>query len=307
MTRLLAVSGGIDSMFLLERSFREGGDFAVAHCNFQLRGAESDEDEAFVRAWCGQRQVRCFTRRFETAEKARREGISLEMAARSLRYDWFAALCRTAGFGAVVTAHNADDNAETLLLHLLRGCGSRGWRGMAAESTVPGHPDIRLLRPLLGWERADIRAWMEAEGCRWREDSSNGDEHFLRNKLRHQVLPVFRELNPAFVRTLNADMAHLAQADDIADAYFQSVKPALVQADGIPVHALLALAHWPYVLWRLVEDCRLNPETFDKLLALLQKYRTAPRGTVTLGSKQFQSPTHLLYFKRKKLIISKVP
>ena len=268
MKILLAVSGGIDSMYMAERSLR--GDlsssvdceFAVAHCNFGLRGDESDGDEQFVRDWCAARGVKLFVRRFETSEYAAAHGISIEMAARELRYAWFSELCSAEGFDAVSVAHNADDNAETLLLNLLRGCGSRGLRGMSADS---GEYPSRIIRPLLGVSRSEIRAWMEAEGLPWREDSTNTDTYFKRNKLRSKVMPVFAEINPSYLRTLAADMERFAQVDDIAEDYYRQAFEVCVLPDGaIDLKKVVTFKHWEYLLFRFTEG-RLNADGLLRL------------------------------------------
>ena len=178
-----------------------GAVFSVAHCNFRLRGGESDGDEAFVRSWCANRGIECFVESFDTRAYAAAHGVSIEMAARELRYAWFAGLCREKGFEAVAVAHNADDNAETLILNLLRGTGIRGVRGMAGREGV--------LRPLLGTSRSEIRSWMTEHGCSWRDDSTNAESDCRRNLIRNEIFPLFARINPSFVRTLNADMRRL--------------------------------------------------------------------------------------------------
>lgn len=302
MRVLLAVSGGIDSMYMLYRAQElfPGASYAVAHCNFRLRGADSDGDEEFVRHECGRLGVECFARRFDTVGYAAENGISIEMAARELRYAWFAELCSARGFDALATAHNANDNAETLILNLLRGTGTKGMRGI---------PSGDVMRPLLGTTRDDIRKWMEASGMQWREDRTNAENEARRNKIRNQVFPVFAEINPSFVRTLGADMERIRQTDDIAEDYFREAAGRILSngQDGsvqVSVTGLLSLRHWRYVLWRTLEDCSFSAETFDKLCTLLERYRTSPSGTVTLSGKTFQSPTHLLRARRKQLIIS---
>ena len=295
---LLAFSGGTDTMYLANRApeLFPGARFAVAHCNFALRGAESDGDEAFVRDWCAAHGLECFVRRFDTAGYAAEHGVSIEMAARELRYAWFAELCRDGGFEAVAVAHNADDNAETLVLNLLRGTGTRGLRGMGDRDGI--------VRPLLGTTRAEIRNWMNAHGCAWRDDSTNADSTPKRNRIRNEVFPVFAKINPSFIRTLGDDMERFARVDDIAEAWFRSVRDGLTTEDGaVRIPAVLALEHWEYALWRLLEGAGLSGPTFGKLVALLRRYKDEPRGTVTIGGKTFEGNGTVLAIDRELIIL----
>lgn len=304
---LLAVSGGIDSMYLLNRAgeFFAGEQFAVAHCNFALRGKESDGDEEFVRTYCSERQIRLFCRRFDTAGVAAGRGISIEMAARDLRYAWFADLCREHGFRAVAVAHNANDNAETMMLNLLRGTGSRGLRGMSADGTLTS-PPVRIIRPMLGITREEIRGWMEERKFPWREDSTNAGADVKRNRLRNLVFPLLADINPSFIRTLSADMAHLRDVDDIAEEYYRKAVARVVpEEDVIDVKALLADRHWKYLLFRLVEHCGLSEATLGKLTSLLERYRNGAPGTVTLSGKTFESPTYSISAVGKTLVVNK--
>ena len=214
---LVAVSGGIDSMCLMEKVRQEGGPFAVAHCNFGLRGAESDADEAFVRSQATRYGIPCHVKRFDTEAFASAEGISIEMAARRLRYHWFGQLCREHGYEAVAVAHNANDNAETLILNLLRGTGLRGITGMKAEGFLPDPDfgDIPLRRPLLSMTREKIEAFAREQGLSWREDSTNALNGYKRNKIRNLVFPVFATINPSFIQTLNRDMDRFASELDL--------------------------------------------------------------------------------------------
>ena len=288
---LLAVSGGVDSMYMLARSSElfPGDEVAVAHCNFGLRGSESDGDEEFVRGWCAAHGFRCFVRRFPTSEYASGNHISIEMAARDLRYAWFAELLSCEGFDAVAVAHNADDNAETLLLNLLRGTGTRGLRGMGSRG-LPGGGLV--LRPLLRISRAEIEAWMKEHGVPHREDSSNASEVYKRNRIRHSVFPVFAEINPSFLKTLGADMRHFAQVDDIADEWFRENAPKVAEgwqeaAGGrgpvISIPSLMALPHWEYMLWRLLEPYGFDEPTLEDLKGVL-----LAGGTVS--GKTFEAP-----------------
>ena len=211
---LVAVSGGIDSMCLAEKVRLEGGPFAIAHCNFGLRGEESDGDEEFVRAWAARYGVQCHVKHFDTLEYAASEKISTEMAARRLRYRWFGQLCKKHGYEAVAVAHNANDNAETLILNLLRGTGLKGITGMKKEGFIPD-PDfagIPLIRPLLDMTREDIEAYAAEQGLKWREDRTNAQNEYKRNKIRNLVFPVFKEINPSCISTLNEDMKRFAEA-----------------------------------------------------------------------------------------------
>ena len=276
MKILLAVSGGIDSMFMAERylSMDGAGAIAVAHCNFNLRGEESDGDEAFVREWCERNGVEFICKSFDTSKDAVEKGISIEMAARDLRYAWFAQLCRERGFSGVAVAHNADDNAETLILNLLRGTGGRGMRGMQARSAVPGAPDVTLLRPLLNTTRKEIAEWMTAAGKTWREDSTNSKSLFKRNKVRNKVFPLFKEMNPSFVKTLTRNMRYFSQEDDIADDYYQEHKGEVFSQGRISIPALLGLKHWEYVLYRIAEPYGFNMQTLEAVARSLKESRT---------------------------------
>ena len=217
------------------------------------------------------------------------------MAARELRYAWFDELCREHGYEAVAVAHNADDNAETLILNLLRGTGTRGLRGMGDRD--------RIVRPLLGTTREEIRTWMQEHGCGWREDSTNADNAPKRNRIRNEVFPAFARINPSFVRTLGDDMRRFARVDDIADAWFRSVRDGLTGEGGaIRIPAVLALEHWEYALWRLVEPYALSGPTFEKLVALLRRYREEPRGTVTIGGKVFEGNGTALVIENELLM-----
>ena len=217
---LVAVSGGIDSMCLAEKVRQSGEPFAIAHCNFSLRGADSDGDEAFVRAWAASHGITCHVKSFETSAYAAQEGISIEMAARRLRYHWFGELCREHGYSGVAVAHNANDNAETLILNLLRGTGIRGIIGMKASGFIPDpdFADVPLLRPLLGMTREDIEAFAAENGLQWREDATNALNDYKRNKIRNLVFPVFREINPRFVEVLNRDMERISSEIESAGA-----------------------------------------------------------------------------------------
>ena len=209
-------------MCMADMFSRAGVEYAVAHCNFHLRGAESDADAEFVQEWAENHGVQFFREDFDTAAYAAEHGVSIEMAARDLRYAWFTRVAAEEGFDAVAVAHNANDNAETLILNLLRGTGLRGLRGMAADGLLP--EGIRLLRPMLGMTREEIEVYAEEHRVEYRVDSTNADTGYKRNRIRNAVFPEFKEINPSFVRTLNADMERFTQVDDIAEDYFREAE-----------------------------------------------------------------------------------
>ena len=272
---LLAVSGGIDSMYLANRASElfPGALLALAHCNFCLRGEESDGDEAFVRQWCRERGMECHVKRFDTLGYAEAHGLSTEMAARELRYGWFAQLCSEYGYEATAIAHNADDDAETLMLNLIRGTGLRGISGMGER---PG-----IVRPLLRTSREEIRKWMLEHGCSWREDSTNAQSLYKRNVLRNEIFPRLRDLNPSLTATLCEDMERFAQAGAIVEDYWLDARERVLCGDGsIDLRALLGLKHWEYVLWRLLEGSGIRKGEFEDL-------RDALRSGRQIGGKRF--------------------
>ena len=217
---LLAVSGGGDSMCLADMWLRAFGpdSFAMAHCNFNLRGEDSDADEALVTEWAESNGVRLHKVSFDTVGYAEGNGVSIEMAARDLRYGWFGQLCEEYGYAAVVTAHHADDNAETMVLNMVRGTGLKGLSGMKPVSPLPlSSREISLLRPLLTFTRKQIEGYLFAQKVPYREDKTNASVEYRRNSIRHEVFPLFGKMNPSYVRTLNREMTYFKDASDIVE------------------------------------------------------------------------------------------
>jgi tRNA(Ile)-lysidine synthase len=187
---LLAVSGGLDSMTLAHLLHQSGISFSMAHCNFGLRGVESDGDETFVREMARRLDVKVYVRKFETKPYSKAMGISTQMAARDLRYKWFEELLEQEGFAGLVVAHHADDQVETVLLNLLRGTGIEGMFGMSDTRD-------KVIRPLLPFRRSELEAFAWHEGYQWREDRTNQTSDYKRNFLRHQVVPRLKEFDPS--------------------------------------------------------------------------------------------------------------
>ena len=300
---LLAVSGGIDSMCMADLFRRTGLPFAVAHCNFHLRGSESDGDEALVREWARKNGVKFHLNGFDTAAFASGHGISIEMAARELRYAWFSDLCRSEHYCALCVAHNANDNVETLFLNIVRGTGLKGLSGMAEDTVVPYGDEnvpVRLLRPLLTFTRSRIEGYVRKYSIGFREDRTNAMTDYKRNKIRHLVFPVLEEMNPSFFRTVSEEMLYFAQAGAIADSYFDSVSADIVtDEDGtvsLDLAGLMALEHWEYVLYRFMDRFGFHKSAVVSLTSLLKSDRT-------FAGKIFESQEYMVTTASGKLMI----
>lgn len=309
-TALLAVSGGIDSMCLasLFLNSSAGMRFAVAHCNFHLRGEDSDSDEALVAAWCGRNGVRYHKADFDTEQYASSHNVSIEMAARELRYDWFASLCRDNGYYGVAVAHNANDNAETLILNLLRGTGLRGITGMQVETVVPVTRDelsgVRLLRPMLSFSREQIEEYVAANSLVYHDDRTNAETVYKRNRIRHLVFPVFESLNPSFLTTFAREMNAFSEVQEIADDYFISVRESVCEParkdELLRVNAvrLCHLKHYKYVLYRLLEAYGFRDRLLEPVARLLESGKT-------FSGKIFEAPGYELITAGECLIVRK--
>lgn len=309
-TALLAVSGGIDSICLasLFLNSSAGRRFAVAHCNFHLRGEDSDSDEALVAAWCGRNGVRYHKADFDTEQYASSHSVSIEMAARELRYDWFASLCKDNGYYGVAVAHNANDNAETLILNLLRGTGLRGITGMQVETVVPVTRDelsgVRLLRPMLSFSRKQIEEYVAANSLEYHDDRTNAETVYKRNRIRHLVFPVFESLNPSFLTTFAREMNAFSEVQEIADDYFISVRESVCEPAGkddlLRVNAvrLCHLKHYKYVLYRLLEVYGFRDRLLEPVVRLLESGKT-------FSGKVFEAPGYELITAGECLIVRK--
>lgn len=206
---LLAVSGGIDSIVLVHLFNQLGYDIAIAHCNFGLRGEESDGDEQFVRKLAVKDDILIYVSNFETKQYALSSKVSIQIAARELRYNWFAEIMQQHGYDYLLTAHHADDSAETFLINFTRGTGIEGLLGIPQQNG-------NIARPLLPFTREEIETYAKDNNIQWREDSSNASDKYLRNKLRHHILPLLKELNPSFSQSFAQTIENLRQAQALA-------------------------------------------------------------------------------------------
>jgi tRNA(Ile)-lysidine synthase len=219
---IIAISGGIDSVVLAYLCKALNFNFALAHCNFNLRDKESDTDEAFIVELAEKLDVEVFIQNFDTQSYAKANKRSIQMAARELRYNWFAELAEQLQFNYILTAHHADDNLETFLINFTRGTGLNGLTGIPVINA-------NIVRPLLQFSREDIEAYANMESIKWREDSSNASRKYLRNKLRHEVIPILKEINPQLLDSFQNTIVNLNDTADIVEESLNAVaKRAIV-------------------------------------------------------------------------------
>ena len=214
---LLAVSGGIDSMVMAHLFLRRNHKEGIAHCNFSLRGQESDKDEELVRQFAADNNIPFYTIRFETKAYAKKNKLSVQMAARELRYNWFEEIRGKNGFDSVAVAHNLNDNIETLLINLIRGTGLAGMAGIKPLNN-------NIIRPMLFATRQEIQTYCDKNKIVFREDKSNADTKYTRNKIRHQVIPVIKEINPSVELTLNETAERFSGFNEIVSDYISQLK-----------------------------------------------------------------------------------
>lgn len=210
---LVCVSGGPDSMALLDLMRQCSVKIAAAHVNFHLRPGECDTDQKLVEDYCQLHHIELHVKHFNTLEYARDNSVSVEMAARELRYSWFEEIRRSLGLAFIAVAHNANDNAETLLLNLTRGTGLRGICGMKGN----GSSCSRIIRPLLGIERKSIIDYLNNHGVGYAVDSTNASNDYKRNKLRNSVFPLLKEINSSIIATMNSNAANFNAAMEVLD------------------------------------------------------------------------------------------
>jgi tRNA(Ile)-lysidine synthase len=290
---VLALSGGIDSIVLADLLLKAKVEFVAAHCNFHLRGDESDGDEKFVHDFAEKHGIRCFVKHFETEKYAAENGISIEMAARDLRYAWFEELRRQLGYDKIAVAHHADDQAETFFINLLRGAGLRGLKGMQPQNGV-------IIRPLLWTSREQIRQYAVENHITWREDHTNAESVYLRNKIRNQLLPVFDELHPEARQGLYKSLKHLASENGLYRELLQEKLNQIIERNGkiqsIP-HSAFSIQHSAFQL--LFEWLRNYNFNTDQCHFIFEALETG------IGNKYY-SPTHQLVIGRDNLQLSEI-
>lgn len=289
---LAAVSGGRDSVVLAELLHRGGYRFEIAHCNFHLRGDESDRDEQFVRDLANQYGVPCHVAQFDTDAYASEKKVSTEMAARELRYEWFEKVRQERRLDLIAVAHHRDDAIETFFINLLRGAGLAGLCGMKAQN---GH----VVRPLLHVSREEIDRYIAENGLHYVEDRTNATDLYLRNRIRHQLMPLMRDLNPSFDSVMSQNLHNLSDANEIYQSAVSTIIENIVthRSDGIdeiPVARIETLKPQDTLLFEMLCPYGFNADTVNEILA----------GLHGESGRQYLSPTHRLVKDRQTLQVS---
>lgn len=294
---LLAVSGGVDSMVMMSLFVRAGYKVGVAHCNFQLRGAEADEDDVMVEKEASRLGAPYYGIRFDTAAEASANGESIEMAARRLRYAWFEQLCNEHGYDKIAIAHHADDSVETFFINLLRGTGLRGLTGISVTNG-------RLIRPLLFSQRKEIIDFALSQKIPYREDSTNASTKYVRNKFRLGVIPRIRDISPRFVDTMAENVERLTAAQRFIDCCMARIREDVVMRETedrtvIDIERVDSKLPLDFVIFELMRGFGFNGEVIDGL------YRSLAEGH---GSgKRFFSKDRVAYIDRGRILIQPIP
>lgn len=263
---LVAVSGGLDSMALCTLLLQTKFPFAIAHANFQLREKESDGDEQFVKDFALKNKVECFIKKFDTQTFAHTHKISIQEAARKLRYDWFATLLQEKKFDFIATAHHLNDNIETILFNLSRGTGIKGLRGILPKQNS-------IIRPLLFATRDAIEVFAKQENIGWREDSSNASNKYSRNFIRHEIIPLFKQINPSFETTFAENITVFSEVENLYEKHFQKIAKTLIFKRHndfyISIEKLKKLLDKRSILFTFLKDFEFNIQQVDDMLSKL--------------------------------------
>jgi tRNA(Ile)-lysidine synthase len=285
---LVAVSGGKDSMALLNLFVEGQFNLAVAHYNFGLRGSASDGDENFVKAFCEKRQIPFYTTKADTKKIAKEWGVSTQMAARQLRYTWFNELLASEHFDCLATAHNFDDKIETLYLNLTKGTGPKGLK------SIPLKKD-KIIRPLMFAEVSDILAYLAENKIAWREDVSNQTVDYQRNKIRHQVIPILKDINPGLANTTKINFNRINELNAIFDEKLERFRQSIDFGEIIKI---------PFAKWQNTPGFALLLEEFLKPYGFNYQ-EVADLLHVTSAGKKIENTTHQIVTGRNDWFLEK--
>ena len=286
---LVAVSGGLDSMVLTNLCLKLGFKISIAHCNFCLRDSESDLDEKFVKDFAESNSVPFFSKSFQTKLHSKRYGLSIQMAARELRYEWFSYLQSKHDFDWVFTAHHTDDNIETFIINLSRGCN------IHALSGIPEKND-GIIRPLLIFNRGDLLNYAIDSKLKWREDSSNSSLDYQRNRVRHSITPVLKEVFPNFNKNFNKTKKYISSSLDLINNHITNIEKDIIifsskyekHFDVSKIKSLVSVKSYLYPLF-----FKYGFTDWNEIYNLLEAQ----------SGKEIHSKTHRIIKDRKVLIL----
>ena len=288
---LLATSGGIDSMVMLHLFQQLEYEIAIAHCNFQLRGVESFEDQNFIQDYAAANDVFVFITQFDTKAFAEDYKLSTQVAARELRYNWFYELLDTEQYDYILTAHHADDNLETFLINLSRGTGLEGLTGIPKQNE-------NVVRPLLAFTQQELEEYAKFNEIKWREDSSNASDKYLRNKIRHHLVPMLRELNPNFLSSFTTTQKYLQEASEMVEDAAIMIYQQVASQDGenisYDLKKLMKLPNYNSYLYQWLKEFGFT--AWDDIYDLVQSQ----------SGKFVVSPEYRLLKDRDSLILSPI-
>ena len=288
---LVASSSGVDSMVLIKLLEQAKWVFSVLHCNFKLRGKESDTDELFLKSYCKNNKIPFSSKSFDTWQYANQQNISVQLAARRLRYEWFKRQCN--GKHKVLTAHHLNDSLETVIYNLCKGTGVAGLSGISARSDY-------ILRPLLNFSKEEIESFAKLHLLKWRDDSSNQSDKYNRNKIRHYVIPVLKEVNPGLEKTMINTLKRIGESEDLLKKEVLRVKESLLKVDGEVINIELAKlkrhVSLSSILFELIREFGF---VYDQVIQILEiKENTS--------GQRFLSNSHELLINRGIMIIRKI-
>ena len=290
---LLAVSGGKDSVLMVHLFKHCGYQFDIVHCNFNLRGDESQRDENFVRMLAKIQEVTIYVKQFDTKVYASSNKISTQMAARDLRYKWFEEIRKEGGYEVVALAQHQDDSIETVLLNLTRGTGISGLHGILPKRD-------RLVRPMMFLNRAEIDLLVEDSAIEYVEDSSNATSNYARNKIRHHVLPVLKELNPNLERTFEQNVQRFSETEMVLQQVVSSLRKDLLRtyagAVYLNIDIIKRLHPQKLLLYELLKPYHFTEHLLEDLILGLEKQS----GTL------YSSDSHVAIINREDLIITAI-
>lgn len=289
---LLAVSGGLDSMVLVHLFQQLNYEIVVLHCNFQLRGLESFEDQQFIQEYSNTNAIPFVFTQFDTEAFAADFKVSIQVAARELRYSWFYEQLAIQKGDFILTAHHADDNLETFLINLSRGTGLEGLTGIPAQNE-------KVIRPLLSFSRQQIEEYASVNKLKWREDSSNASDKYLRNKIRHHLVPLLKELNPNFISSFEKTQSFLSEAQELVDDAAIMVYQQVAREEGEDIYfdlvRLLQLPNYSSYLYQWLKEFGFT--AWDDIYELVDGQ----------SGKQVLAPYFRLIKDRDCLILSPLP